>query len=71
VSDGETVFVADRGHPTGEAAWWRLYPSRFGVLVHFLAQPASTSDERRALVAGVRDLIERERPAHTAWALAL
>jgi phage tail-like protein len=69
--DGETVFVADRGHPTGEAAWWRLYPSRFGVLVHFLAQPASTGDERRVVLAGIRDLIERERPGHTAWTLSL
>ncbi len=73
VSDGGALYIADRGEfsDPGIAGdllrHWRAYPGEFGVSVYFSEQRPTTATERRQIVQSVREIVEREKPAHTHW----
>lgn len=75
VQAGDVTYVADRGD-YADPAWagplrrvWRLRDSEFGVIVHFSEQRPASKPERSRILTDIRDIVEREMPAHTYWSL--
>lgn len=61
----DTLFVCDPGYPEGEAGKWRRRPYEFRVFVHFTRQRLPPNQQARTILASIRDVIAREKPAHT------
>lgn len=68
VLDGDTLLIADQGERADEKSAgfsreWRALPDEIGIIVHFSKEyPAP---KRKKVVQSVRDVVKRERPAHT------
>jgi hypothetical protein len=70
------LYVADRGEEPDvaivpDAVSWRQNPHRFGIVIHFVDNPAiaPTVRERRQIAYNVQQIAQRESPAHTAWSM--
>lgn len=70
VFDGASVFICDPGEPEVaplEPRVWRALDHEFAALVHFSKQRPATTLERRKIVGSIRDIVDRNTPAHTLW----
>ncbi len=62
------LFVSDRGEYAsaslvGQQRVWRNRQHEFGIVIHF--KKGVPQPERRRIVQSIRDVVEREKPAHT------
>jgi phage tail-like protein len=73
VVDRGRAYVADRG-AYADPSWagplrqvWRARTSELGVVVHFVGQAQTPSEQRERvrMITDIRDVVARERPAHT------
>lgn len=68
-----TLFISDRGEAAAAAGGgpfdreWRALHQEFGVAVYFPDSPPTTPQQRRRLVHDVRQIINKEKPAHALW----
>lgn len=75
VWDEGTLYICDRGEysdPSLSGAIqrvWRAVAHEFGVIVHFSEQRPTTQLERRQIVQNIREIVDQEKPAHTAWTM--
>ncbi|XHS77627.1 phage tail protein [Burkholderiaceae bacterium UC74_6] len=70
VSDGRQLFICDGGEPQVsplEPRVWRALDHEFAAIVHFSKQRPATPLERRRIVGNIRDIVDRNKPAHTLW----
>ncbi|MCH7342701.1 phage tail protein [Pelomonas sp. CA6] len=70
VFDGRNVFICDAGEPEVaplEPRVWRALDHEFAAIVHFSKQRPASVLERRRIVGNIRDIVDRNKPAHTLW----
>jgi hypothetical protein len=67
--DGSAVIIADFGDSrqiAGLRRDWRAFPHEFGVSVHFSAERPTTNADRDGVLRQVRDVVDQQKPAHSA-----
>lgn len=75
VLDGDTLIITDRGEYSDPALGgpllrvWRAANHEFGVVVHFPATLAPTTQERAQIIHSIQEVIGSESPAHIAWTM--
>lgn len=67
VRDGATLYIGDSGDHQEKPIEPRVWPARFAVFLHFSNQRPTTPQDRQRIVSNIREIVEREKPAHTLW----